>query len=117
MWAFTRLPLWATPRGPSRVSITWGWALRSPEPPVVEYRGVADTELAFQRRQVVLVEHRWHQPLTLVDVGGALVAGGDAGRLLATVLERVEGEEREPGRIEAGGVDTHHAAFLAKLIS
>ena len=34
--ALIRLPLWARASGPSIVSMTWGWALRSRCEPVVE---------------------------------------------------------------------------------
>ena len=45
---------------------------------------------------------------------GLAVGGGDAGRLLPAVLERVEAEEGESSHILAGGEDAHHAAGFAQ---
>jgi hypothetical protein len=46
----------------------------------------------------------------------AALAGGDPGRLLAAVLQRVEAEVGEAGDIVPGCVYTEDAAFLARRV-
>ncbi len=56
-----------------------------------------DRQLAGERAQVVLVEDLADEPeLTARDDLTAAVGGRDPGRLLATVLQRVEREVGEP---------------------
>ena len=47
----------------------------------------------------------------------AALAAGDAGRLLAAVLEGVEREVGEPGHVVAGGVDPEHPALVARTVA
>ena len=47
----------------------------------------------------------------------AALAAGDAGRLLAAVLERVEREVGQPGHIVAGGVDPEDPALVAGAVA
>ena len=47
---------------------------------------------------------------------GALVAADDASGLLAAVLQRVQAEERDPGRVAAGRVHPDHSAFLSEPV-
>jgi hypothetical protein len=47
----------------------------------------------------------------------AALAGGDARRLLAAVLERVEAEVRQPGHIVARCVYAEDAALIARTVA
>ena len=47
----------------------------------------------------------------------AALAGGDPGRLLAAVLERVEREVGEPGDVVAGRVDAEDPALVARAVA
>ena len=47
----------------------------------------------------------------------AALAGGDPGRLLAAVLERVEREVGEAGDVVAGRVDAEHPALVARAVA
>ena len=51
------------------------------------------------------------------DDVAAAVGGGDPGRLLAAVLERVEREERQARNRVSGGVDPENAAFVARTVA
>jgi hypothetical protein len=57
---------------------------------------VPDGQVAAQGQQVVLLEHLVDEPQrALGDDVAAEIGGGDAGRLLTSVLERVQREVRE----------------------
>ena len=45
------------------------------------------------------------------------IGGGDARRLLAAVLERVEREEGQARHLVTGSVDPENAAFVARAIA
>ena len=64
---------------------------------------VADRHVALQRPQLLLVEDLGHQPGVAHRGDVAALAGGDPGRLLAAVLQRVEAEVGEPARHRARG--------------
>ena len=78
---------------------------------------VADRHVALQRPQLLLVEDLGHQPGVAHRGDVAALAGGDPGRLLAAVLQRVEAEVGEPGDIVPGGVDAEDPAFIAGAIA
>ena len=60
-----------------------------------------------------LREHVGHEARLLVDPGPVAVADGDAGRLLAAVLQREQPEERELGdALAVRRRDAEHAALL-----
>ncbi len=79
--------------------------------------GVADGEVAGQAAEGPLVEHVGHQAHVLDHGDGAPVGHRDPGRLLATVLERVEAEVGQVGDGLAGRVDAEDAAgFLRGVV-
>ncbi len=85
--------------------------------------GVADGDVgralravALQPRERLLVEDLAHQPQSLVQREARAVAGGDSGRLLAAVLQRVQANVGEAGHRVARGVDADHAALLARAV-
>ena len=64
---------------------------------------VPDRQLPRQRAQVVLAEHLAHQPqLAARDDMPAAVRRGDARRLLAAVLQRIQCEVRQARDLVAG---------------
>ena len=67
---------------------------------------MADREMALQRLESRLVEHLRDQTHVLVDQDLAAVADGDAGRLLATVLQGIQTEVGELGDVLSGGPDS-----------
>ena len=79
---------------------------------------VADREVAAQRAQVVLLEDlRDEAERALGDDVAAVVGRGDAGRLLAAVLQRVEREVREARDVVLGPVDPEDAALVARTVA
>ena len=62
---------------------------------------VADRHVALQRLQLLLVEDLGDQAGVAQGGDVAALAGGDPGRLLAAVLQRVEAEVGEPGDVVA----------------
>ena len=79
---------------------------------------VADGQVAAQRAQVVLLEDlRDEAERALRDDGAAAVGRGDARRLLAAVLERVQGEVREARDVVLGGEDPEDAALVARSVA
>ena len=77
---------------------------------------VADGDVADEAGERRLVEDLGDQAHVLVDEDLAAVADGDAGRLLATVLERVQAEVRELGDVLARGPDAEHAAGVLRSL-
>ncbi len=75
---------------------------------------VADGDVAGERVQRVLVEDLRHEPHVFVDEDLLAVAGRDAGRLLAAVLQRVEAEVAEFGDFFAGCPDPEYAARVLR---
>ena len=76
-----------------------------------------DGHLAAQRAQLLLVEHLVDEALVAHRHDVAALGRGDARRLLAAVLQRVEGEVGEPGDIRAWSVDAEHAALVARSVT
>ena len=75
---------------------------------------VADREVALERAQAALVEDLGDQAHVLVDQEARAVTGGDARRLLAAVLQRVEAEVGELGDLLAGSPDPEDAAGILR---
>ena len=83
---------------------------------------MADGDMPPQRVERGLVEHLRDQAEVLVDQHRRAVADRDAGRLLATMLKRIEAEVGELGDLLAGGPDAEDSArvlraFLAGMSS
>ena len=78
--------------------------------------GVADGEVAGHGSQVLLGEDLADEAHPLVHVGGAPVAGDDAGCFLAPVLQGVEGEEGEAGDGLARGADGEDPTGFARAV-
>ena len=75
---------------------------------------VADRHVALQRPQLLLVEDLGDEAGVAHRGDVAALAGGDPGRLLAAVLERVEAEVGEAGDVVPGCVYAEDAAFVAR---
>ena len=78
---------------------------------------VADRHVALQRPQLLLVEDLGDEAGVAHRGDVAALAGGDPGRLLAAVLERVEAEVGEAGDVVAGCVYAEDAALVARSIA
>ena len=79
---------------------------------------VPDRELAGERAQVVLAEDLADEAeLAAGDDVPAAVGGGDARRLLAAVLERVQREVRQTRHLVPGRVQAEHAALVARSLT
>ena len=78
---------------------------------------VADRHVALQRPQLLLVEDLGDEPRVAQRRDVAALAGGDPGRLLAAVLQRVEAEVGEPGDVVAGRVYAEHPALVARAVA
>ena len=71
---------------------------------------MADRDLAAQTVQLLLVEHLRDETEVAQRRQAPLLGDGDAGRLLAAVLQREEAEVREPRDVAVGGVNAEDAA-------
>ena len=78
---------------------------------------VADRHVALQRLQLLLVEDLGDEARVAHGGDVAALAGGDPGRLLAAVLERVEAEVGETGDVVPGCVYAEDAALVARPIA
>ena len=78
---------------------------------------MADRHLALQRAQALLVEDLVDEPLVAHRHDVAALGGGDAGGLLAAVLERVEREVGEARDVVPRGAYTEDAALVARSIA
>ena len=78
---------------------------------------MADRHVAVERAQLLLVEDLGDEPGVAQGGDVAALAGGDPGRLLAAVLERVEREVGEPGDVVARRVHAEHAALVARSVA
>ena len=120
--ALVRLPLWPSISSPGRrrrrPAARWGasccqwsssgcgrWRSGPPLPSV-----------ALQPGDRLLVEDLAHQAQPLVQREPRAVAGGDPGRLLAAVLQRVQADVGEAGHWVAWRVDADHAALFARAV-
>ena len=74
---------------------------------------MADGEAARELAELLLVEHVLHQAHRAVGEELMPVAGDDAGRLLTAMLERVQPQVGEVGRL-AVAVDADHAALVVE---
>ena len=80
--------------------------------------GVADGVVAGQRLQRLVGEDVRHQAGLLVDAGAVPVADGDAGGLLAAVLQGEQAEERQLGdALAVRGRDADHATLLSWYVA
>ena len=78
---------------------------------------MADRHVPLQRTQLLLVEDLVDEPLVAHRHDVAALRGGDAGGLLAAVLERVEREVREAGDFAARRDYAEDAALIARSIA
>ena len=78
---------------------------------------VADRHVALQRPQLLLVEDLGDEARVAQRGDVPALAGGDPGRLLAAVLQRVEAEVGEPGDVVAGRVYAEDPAFVARALA
>ena len=78
---------------------------------------MTDRHLALQRAQLLLVEDLVDEALVAHGHDVAALRGGDARRLLAAVLERVEREVREARDFATGGDYAEDAALIARAIA
>ena len=78
---------------------------------------VADRHVALERPQLLLVEDLGDEARVAHRRDVAALAGGDPGRLLPAVLERVEAEVGEAGDVVAGRVYAEDAAFVTRSIA
>ena len=79
--------------------------------------GVADGVVADERGERLGREHVGDEAGLLVDPGAPTVADGDAGRLLAPVLQSEQPEERELGDpVAVRGRDAEHATLLLRAV-
>ena len=78
---------------------------------------MADRHVALQRPQLLLVEDLGDEARVAQRRDVAALAGGDPGRLLAAVLQRVEAEVGEAGDVVPGCVYAEHPAFLARAVA
>ena len=78
---------------------------------------MADRQLALKRPQLLLVEDLGDEADVAHGHDPAVLADGDARRLLAAVLKRVQGEVREPGDVVLRRIDTEDAALVARPVA
>ena len=78
---------------------------------------VADRHVAVERAQLLLVEDLRDEPRVAQRGDVPALAGRDPRRLLAAVLERVQGEVREPGDVVPRRVDAEDAALVARAVA
>jgi hypothetical protein len=78
---------------------------------------VAYRHVAGQRAQLLLVEDLRDEPELTKGRDVAALAGGDAGRLLSAVLERIEPEVGETCDVAAGRVYAEDPALIARAIA
>ncbi len=75
--------------------------------------GVADGDMAGKIAEVVLFEDLGDEAHAAVHVDPEAVGGGDAGALLAAVLEGVDAVEGDAGYVFIRRVDAEYAALLS----
>src|SRR5579871_6408619 len=71
--------------------------------------------VAAEPAEDLLVENGAQQAHLFVRTDRAAVGGGDAGRLLAAVLEGVQREEREPGRVASRRKNPRYPAHVLRV--
>ena len=77
---------------------------------------MADGVLAAEALEHLLVEHLADQAEVLDDRDLAVVGHGDAGALLAAVLQGVEAEEGQARDVEPRRVDAEDATAVVEMI-
>src|SRR5439155_21747546 len=77
---------------------------------------VSDGLAAVERVDRLAIEDLADQSQALVQVELRTIAGGDPGRLLAAMLQRVQAQVSEPADRLTGGEDTDHAALFARAM-
>lgn len=77
---------------------------------------MANGQVAGQAAELVFIEDVGHQAHAGVHPQGAVVRRGNAGALLAAVLERIEPKEDEAGNVLAGSVYPEDTAGLARPV-
>ncbi len=77
---------------------------------------VPDRRMARQAAQRGLVEHRADQAEVPLHHDVSVIGDRNSCALLASVLERVEGEERQPGDVTARRDDPDDAAFVVRRV-
>ena len=77
---------------------------------------MADGVLAAQALEHLLVEHLADETEVLDDRDLAVVGHGDAGALLAAVLQGIEPEEGQARDVESRRVDAEDAAAVVETI-
>ena len=78
---------------------------------------VPDGDPAWHGREVGIREHLRHQAKVLAYEHGVAVAHGDAGGLLAAVLQRTQCEVRHAGDVAPGGPDAKDAALVVRGVA
>ena len=114
--ALIRLPLWASATS-RRSARQTGCEFSHEFDAGGRVAHVADRHVALQRAQLLLVEDLVDEALVAHGHDVAALGGGDARRLLAAVLERVEREVGEPGDVVLGRVDAEDAALVARAVA
>ena len=97
--ALTRLPLCAERDGADAAVVDERLGVRPGVRAGRRVAGVADRELAAQARELLLVEDLGHEAEVAQPGEPPVVGDGDAGRLLAAMLQRVEPEVGEPSDV------------------
>ena len=82
-------------------------------------RGIArmsDGDLAGKRGEVALFEHLGHEAKVFVDHDGRSVADGDAGRLLAAVLQRLQAKVRQSADVAVLVVNAEDGTLVVEMV-
>src|SRR5262245_4409389 len=110
--AFVRFPLCPSAMGPRWQSTRMGWAWAATVSPAVEYR---TWPAARQRLQQLVREDVVDQAQALRQLHAVAVAGHDARRFLAAVLQRVEAQVGEARRLRVPE-DAEQAATVVEAV-
>ena len=87
-----------------------GLSVRPVHAPGRRVARVPDRDLTRERLELLLVEDLRDEPHVAEHGQATRLGDGDAGRLLAAMLQREEREVRQPRHIAVGRADTEHAA-------
>ncbi len=72
--------------------------------------------VALQARERLLIKYLADQAQSLVERQPRAVARGDAGRLLAAVLQGVQADKIEAGDVRSRSLDSDHAALFPRAV-
>ena len=75
-----------------------------------------DGDLAGKRGEVALFEHLGHEAEVFVDHDGRSVADGDAGRLLATVLQCLQAKVRQPADVAVLVINAEDGTLVVEMV-